>query len=664
MAEIECKICGGWLKLPAGVTLGECPHCGTLTTFPKITDEQQEQLYNRAEQFRRSGDFDKAVSCYEDLIWQMPEDAEAYWGLVLSRCGVEYIEDPVSHKRVPACHRLLPEPIFSDPDYCRVLELATEDTRPLYEQQAAQIAEFQKFSSQETSQKAAAAPADKPEPPAARKTPVTPSVEFPSFSIETDNPLLVRVQLFLESGDFASARQYCERILDEDPKNAYAYFYRLMAEREISEARKLLQVRKLAEDKSFVLARRFADPELAKKLDDILRIQDIAEKEAASAANPDRGTQDVPEMDSSSEDPQISAWLKRVKIFLEDEAWSSAIQYCEKILDKNPEYASAYVYKCLAKHQIRRLEDLMDTSAHQSVRFESMIDKIVHDPDFWHAHQFADRELRAKLQKILALAPETVAKKEIDCTMKLPFEAKVWGVGASLLLPLFTFGLWSVFLVYQWAANINFLLKKKRLVPAALTGVFFLSLVFSYIPDFCGWEIVCIIGSLINSGILFYMVYTLFVESRNAGEAPPKISSEINFLIWLFVAEFFLSLTTLHQCGPECEDGCSVLFFGFLYFTVKLGVFAVIQSIINSYLVKTHGQAYLSQVSKRHLRAVLIIGGGLFAVIVLIWLVAGGVVRSRFVKAPIIKLLLVILGAGIVALFPSLKEKSSNKKEK
>ncbi|MBO5701263.1 MAG: hypothetical protein J6S71_02380 [Clostridia bacterium] len=42
-------------------------------------------------------------------------------------------------------------------------------------------------------------------------------------------PLLERVFMFLEDGDFKSADEYCEKVLDLDPKNAQAYLGKLMA---------------------------------------------------------------------------------------------------------------------------------------------------------------------------------------------------------------------------------------------------------------------------------------------------------------------------------------------------------------------------------------------------------------------------------------------------
>lgn len=43
-------------------------------------------------------------------------------------------------------------------------------------------------------------------------------------------PLLERAFMFLEDGDWGEANEYCEKVLDQDPKNAMAYLGKLMAE--------------------------------------------------------------------------------------------------------------------------------------------------------------------------------------------------------------------------------------------------------------------------------------------------------------------------------------------------------------------------------------------------------------------------------------------------
>ena len=142
MSKINCKICGGKLNLPEGITAGECPYCGTTTTFPKISGKYHEQLYNRAEEFRRLCNFDKAISCYDDLIREMPDDAESHWGMVLARFGIEYVEDPLTQERKPTCHRVQQDSIQQDTDYREALRLAPEEAY-LYEQEANRIAEIQ-----------------------------------------------------------------------------------------------------------------------------------------------------------------------------------------------------------------------------------------------------------------------------------------------------------------------------------------------------------------------------------------------------------------------------------------------------------------------------------------------------------------------------------------
>ena len=122
MAIIQCKMCGGELNLPENVFSGSCPYCGTVSTFPKTLDAQLTTLYNRAEQFRRTNDYDKAVNAYENLLNTITDDPELYWGLVLSKFGIEYVEDPVTHERIPTCHRVQIDSILADPDYLAALE--------------------------------------------------------------------------------------------------------------------------------------------------------------------------------------------------------------------------------------------------------------------------------------------------------------------------------------------------------------------------------------------------------------------------------------------------------------------------------------------------------------------------------------------------------------
>ena len=145
MGIIKCKMCGGDVVATAGMTCGTCEHCGSAMTLPRVADERRAKLFNRANHFRRLNEFDKAVAAYESILNEDGTDAEAHWGVVLSRFGIEYVEDPVSRERVPTCHRVQEDSILGDADYLQTLEQAPDaGTRELYRKQAVAIGEIQK----------------------------------------------------------------------------------------------------------------------------------------------------------------------------------------------------------------------------------------------------------------------------------------------------------------------------------------------------------------------------------------------------------------------------------------------------------------------------------------------------------------------------------------
>lgn len=142
---IKCKMCGGDIEFTPGATYGTCEYCGSTSTIPKADDEGKLNRYNRANHFRRQCEFDKAVAAYEKILEQDDTDAEAHWGTVISRYGIEYVEDPATKKRIPTCHRVQMTSILADEDYKAAVEYAPDaESRRLYEEEAARIAEIQK----------------------------------------------------------------------------------------------------------------------------------------------------------------------------------------------------------------------------------------------------------------------------------------------------------------------------------------------------------------------------------------------------------------------------------------------------------------------------------------------------------------------------------------
>ena len=144
MAVFKCKMCGGSLNIEDGSSVAECEFCGTKQTLPKLSDEKRRNLYDRANHFRRNNDYDKALSIYEQILNEDKTDAEAYWSIVLCKYGIEYVEDPSSHKRVPTINRTQFTSIFADEDYKSAIENADGYQRDLYEAEAKEIDKIQK----------------------------------------------------------------------------------------------------------------------------------------------------------------------------------------------------------------------------------------------------------------------------------------------------------------------------------------------------------------------------------------------------------------------------------------------------------------------------------------------------------------------------------------
>lgn len=78
--------------------------------------------------------------------------------------------------------------------------------------------------------------------------------------------------------------------------------------------------------------------------------------------------------------------LKRAFMFLEDGDWNSANEYCEKVLDIDPENAQAYLGKLLSELRVRKQETLKD----QAEPFD-------HSNNYQKAIRFADEKLKTAL---------------------------------------------------------------------------------------------------------------------------------------------------------------------------------------------------------------------------------------------------------------------------
>lgn len=138
MAVLKCTICGGDIELMGDSSICVCQYCGSAITIPKDVDRKG-NLYNRAVFLRQNNEFDKAVLNYEEILREDNFDAEAHWGLVLSKYGIEYVKDPNTGEYLPTCHRTQAQSILTDPDYLAAVEYSDEVAKTVIIDAAQQI---------------------------------------------------------------------------------------------------------------------------------------------------------------------------------------------------------------------------------------------------------------------------------------------------------------------------------------------------------------------------------------------------------------------------------------------------------------------------------------------------------------------------------------------
>ena len=144
MAVIKCKMCGGDLEIKEGLTVAECEYCGSRQTIPTADNEKKLTLFGRAGRLLRGCEFDKAAGVFESIVADFPEEAEAYWGLVLCKYGIEYVDDPATGKKIPTCHRSSFDSVLDDENFEQACENADAVARSVYRAEARVIEELRK----------------------------------------------------------------------------------------------------------------------------------------------------------------------------------------------------------------------------------------------------------------------------------------------------------------------------------------------------------------------------------------------------------------------------------------------------------------------------------------------------------------------------------------
>ena len=373
MAIFKCKMCGGTLEINNNETVAVCEYCGTKQTLPKLDDEKRVQLYDRANHFRRENEFDKAMGIYEMILSDDKEDCESYWGIVLCRYGIEYVEDPRTHKRIPTVNRAQFTSIFDDDDYKNAIKYADGYQKDVYEAEASVIDKIQKGILEIS---------NKEEP-------------FDVFICykETDSHGN-RTQDSVYAQDIYTAltkegyKVFFSRITLEDKLgSAYEpYIFAALNSAKVmlvvgtekdnfnavwvkNEWSRYISLIKAGKDKTLIPVYKDISPYDMPEEFQYLQSQDMGKigfmqdlirgiKKIAQADAPK--TTVVKDTVISGGNANTAPLLKRAFMFLEDGDWNSANEYCEKVLDIDPENASAYLGKLLSELRVRKQESLKD----------------------------------------------------------------------------------------------------------------------------------------------------------------------------------------------------------------------------------------------------------------------------------------------------------------
>ena len=367
MSIFKCKMCGGDLEIAEGLTIAECEYCGTKQTVPKAMDENLQNLFNRATTLRIKSEFDKAEKLYEKIIQADSTQSEAYWGLILCKYGIEYVDDPATFKKVPTCHRASYDSIVADDDFKLALDHADEKQRAVYVEQAMEIDRIQReilalAQKEETYDvficyKETDANGQRTQDSVIANdiyyqlTQAGFKVFYAAITLEGKlgsayEPIIFAAlnsaKVMLSIG---TKPEYFNAVW---VKNEWSRFLKI-----IKNDRSKLLIPCYRDMDAYELPEEFAHlqaQDMAKIgfINDVVRgIQKVINKDETKTAEKGK------EASASAGGSSIAPLLKRAFMFLEDGEFARADEFCEQVLNQDPECAEAYLGKLMAELRVR-----------------------------------------------------------------------------------------------------------------------------------------------------------------------------------------------------------------------------------------------------------------------------------------------------------------------
>ena len=411
MSVIKCKMCGGDLELIEGSSVAVCEYCGSQQTVPAADNEKKLTLFARANRLRLACEFDKAAGVYESIVADFPTEAEAYWGLVLCRYGIEYVDDPATGKKIPTCHRSSFDSVMEDSDFEQALENADAVARRVYRDEAKAIEELRRgiveVSGKEPPYDIFICYKETAEDGQRTVDSVIAQDVYDALTEKGYRVFFSRISLEDKLGTeyepYIFAALHSAKIMLAFGTD-YEYYNAVWVKNEWS---RYLQL--MTKDKSkhlipcykgidaYDMPKEFAklqaqDMGKVGAMQDLLRgVDKIMSGNSSAAAQPPQAATNA----------TAESLLKRAQMFLEDEDSKLATEYAQKVLDIDPECADAYMVLLLATWGIGTWEEA-----------GSNIIKVVQSREYKRARQFASGALADKLADAERLANEHTERLE------------------------------------------------------------------------------------------------------------------------------------------------------------------------------------------------------------------------------------------------------------
>ena len=374
MAIFKCKMCGGDLEITDGLTVAECIYCGTQQTLPKANDEIVQNLFNRANNLRLKCEFDKAEQIYEKILQENDAESEAHWGIVLCKYGIEYVEDPKTYKRIPTCHRTSYDAVTTDADYLSAIKHADASQRSIYEAEAKAIDEIQKnILSIVKDEKPFDVFICYKETDENGKRTVDSSIANDIYYQLTQEGLKVfYAAITLEDKLGREYEPYIFAALNSAKVMLVIgtkpqYFTAVWVKNEWSRFLKLMKT-----DRSKLLIPCYKDMDAYDLPEEFAHLQAQDMSKIGFINDVVRGIKKVTVKDepkpavvtetvvTNTGNTNTAPLLKRAFMFLEDGDWDRADDFCEQVLNIDPECAQAYLGKLMAELKIKKQEGLKD----------------------------------------------------------------------------------------------------------------------------------------------------------------------------------------------------------------------------------------------------------------------------------------------------------------